>query len=161
MRVNKVDLLNNYDKGYSRIKDTLNQIPREVYDYKPTPTNWSIREVLVHVTDSEANSYVRIRTAISESGNSISSYDQEKWAIKLLYEAQNIEENLELFRYLRKTTYQILKNLPDEVWSNSIVHPERGKLTLLDYFWIVVEHIDIHVKQILRNYETWQMKTLS
>jgi len=39
---------------------------------------------------------------------------------------QDTQQTLELFRLLRETTYRILKSLPDEVWQNTLLHPERG-----------------------------------
>ena len=129
----KQELITEYLKGYELITNTIDPLPREVFDFKPAPDKWNIREIITHIVDSDINSYVRFRIAIAESGKQVTAYDQDKWANALLYEIQSIDDNLELFKFLRKNTYKLLINLSDETWDNFFLHPERGKLTLLDH----------------------------
>src|SRR5437870_1388877 len=112
-----------YLSGYEKLKSSLTSFPQELIDWKPAKNKWSIREILVHLVDSEANGFVRVRLAISQNGRTITPYDQDIWAEKLYYSEQNIEDNLELFRLLRKTTHDLLSKLPEEKWNNYYMHP--------------------------------------
>ncbi len=149
------EILEKYKNGYIRLIDILYNIQSEAYDYKPAPGKWSIREVIIHVVDSEVNGFIRLRKAIAESGSSIAPYEQDRWAEFLHYEAQSIDENLELFKILRSLTYKLLLQIKEEEWDNYFMHPERGKTMLENYLRLLNDHVDVHIKQILRNYDSW------
>lgn len=48
-----------YGQAYELLSAALKQFPREMWQYKPGPERWSIHEIMVHLADSEANSYIR------------------------------------------------------------------------------------------------------
>lgn len=154
MQDNKI--LETYNNGYNKLLDVLYNIPTEAIDYKPAPDKWSVREVIIHLVDSEANGFVRIRKALAENGTPITPYDQDKWAQSLHYDSQSIDENLELFKILRNLTCRLLKQIQDDEWNNYMAHPERGNISVIDYINELIEHVDTHIKQILRNYDSWK-----
>src|SRR5215211_4539855 len=104
-----------YGKGFDLLIETLDDIPHEMWTFKPEPNEWSVREVLVHLADSESNAALRARKLIVEPGGTLMGYDQNKWAAELDYHEQSYEDALEVVRLARKTTYQLLKKQPDEV----------------------------------------------
>jgi len=154
--MDKNKLLEAYKSGYNDLQNSLREFPIEMLDYKPSPDKWSIKEIIIHMVDSEINGYLRCRKIIAESGSAISPYDQEAWADKLHYTSRSIDTNLELFRIIRIVNYSLLLNLPDETWSNHIMHPESGRITLKDYLKIYADHVDIHTKQMRRNFDEWK-----
>src|SRR5579862_7372033 len=101
-RQERNQLIESYGKAYETLVNALPEFPKEMWQWKPSPEKWSIHEILVHITDSEANSFVRCRRLIAEPGSGVYGYDQYKWAVKLNYHGQSIEDNLELFKWLRK-----------------------------------------------------------
>ena len=154
--MDKNKLLEAYKFGYNELQNSLREFPLEMWDYKPSPDRWSIKEIIIHMVDSEINGYLRCRKIIAESGSIITPYDQNAWADKLNYSSRSVDTNMELFRILRIINYSLLINLPEETWNNYINHPESGKITLMDYLKIYVDHIDVHTKQMRRNYENWK-----
>jgi len=146
----KVDI---FGRGYDELSAALKQIPREMWRRRPSPEQWSVHEIIVHLADSEANGYVRFRKGIAESGAPILAYDQVSWTEKLNYLDQNAEDSLELFKSLRNSTYAILKNLPDSTWQNTVNHPKRGIMTLENLLDLHNDHVSRHVGQIKRTYE--------
>jgi hypothetical protein len=81
-RNEKIEL---YGRGYDLLLETLKDIPREMWKFKPAPKEWSVYEVLVHLADSESNAALRARKLIVEPGGTLMGYDQEQWAIDLDY----------------------------------------------------------------------------
>lgn len=148
--------LKNFKDGFEKLRTALQNYPKQVFDYKPSSVEWSIREILIHLADSEANAYTRCRKILAEPGSEIMVYDQDKWADELNYKNQDIDLALELFADLRIVTYILLKSLPDDKWSNYIIHPERGKLTLEQWLEIYSNHVDVHINQMNRNLAAWQ-----
>ena len=154
--MDKNKLLEAYKFGYNELQNSLREFPLEMWDYKPSPDRWSIKEIIIHMVDSEINGYLRCRKIIAESGSAITPYDQNAWTDKLNYSSRSVDTNMELFRILRIINYSLLINLPEETWNNYINHPESGKITLMDYLKIYVDHIDVHTKQMRGNYESWK-----
>ena len=95
-----------------------------MWDFRAEPGCWSIREHVVHITDSEVNSYVRCRRFIAEPGQPLMAYDENIWASALDYSSRNTDDALELFRLLRSQTHAIVKSLPESAWANTCYHPE-------------------------------------
>ena len=67
-RDEKIEL---YGKGFDLLLESLKDIPREMWKFKPEPKEWSVHEVLVHLADSESNAALRARKLIVEPGGSI------------------------------------------------------------------------------------------
>ena len=140
-----------YGKAYDELAAFLKTLSKEEIAYKPAPDKWSAHEIVVHIADAEANSYTRLRKALAEPGGMIFAYDQDAWANNLDYSHQNFDDHLELFRLLRKTCYDLIKNMPEEKWNNQYNHSEYGLVGLDKWLDIYVKHIPGHIAQIKRN----------
>ncbi len=155
-RDEKIEL---YGKGYDLLMQTLKDIPQEMWKFKPEPKEWSVHEILVHLADSESNAALRARKLIVEPGGLLMGYDQDKWAIELNYHDQSWEDALETVNLVRKTTYKLLKQQPDEVFENSVTHPEYDEpYTFEKWLSIYSGHIPGHIEQIKNNYKIWRDK---
>ncbi len=147
--------IESYGKAYQNLTSALKQYPREMWQFKPAPEEWSIHEILVHIADSEAHSYTRCRRFIVEPGSLVVGYDQERWASELNYHDQSVEDALELFMVLRHMTYLLIRKLPDSVWLNTVEHSENGTITLEDWLKAYESHIPAHIQQMQSTYQAW------
>jgi len=152
----RTERIDSYSKGYEKLAAALNEIPKEMWNFKPAPNKWSVHEIIIHMADSEANSFSRARKIICEPSSTIMAYDQDTWAVKTKYSGQNTNDALELFKNLRKMTYNVIKDLPDSTWCNYIIHPENGRMTLDDWLGVYENHVAVHVYQMKRNLNEWQ-----
>jgi hypothetical protein len=148
-----------YGRGYDLLKAALAEVPAEAMKFKPEPTEWSVHEVIIHIADSESNAALRARKLIVEPGGILMGYDQEKWADVLNYHDQNLEDALEITRLARKSTYELLKRLPEEVFTHAVVHPEMTEPYTFDrWLDIYSRHIPGHIEQIWNNVKLWKNK---
>ena len=155
-RNEKIEL---YGQGFSLLVEMLKDIPREVWGFKPTPTDWSIHEVILHLADSESNAALRARMLIVEPGGTLMSYDQALWADTLNYHDHNFEDALEVTRLARKTTYELLKRQPDKIFTHFVIHPEyEDPYTFDKWIDIYSAHIPGHIEQIQNNIKLWKSK---
>lgn len=153
-RNEKIEL---YGRGVELLKAALKEVPQEAMKFKPTPTEWSVHEIIIHISDSESNSALRARKMIVEPGGTLMGYDQDQWAIELNYHDQNFEDALETTRLVRKTTYELLKKQPDEVFNHALKHPElEGAYTFEKWLNIYSGHIPAHIAQIQNNMKLWR-----
>jgi len=152
-RLRKIE---SYGQAYAQLIAALPHFPREMWQYRSSPDRWTIHEIIVHIADSEANSYARCRRFIAEPGSTVMAYDEMAWAQRLNYHAQSPAAALELFRQLRSSSYELIKTLPKPIWANTIVHPENGVMTMDEWLDIYDRHIPDHIAQMHHVYVAWQ-----
>ena len=153
-RNKKIEL---YGNGFDMLVEVLKDVPREIWQFKPTPTEWSVHEIIVHLADSETNAALRARKLIVEPGGTVMGYDQDQWANALDYHEHDLEDALEALRLARKTTYKLLKKQPDEVFEHIVWHPEyKEPYTFDNWLNIYSAHIPGHIEQIINNYKLWR-----
>jgi hypothetical protein len=148
--------IESYGKAYNLLAEALQKFPREMWQVRPAEDMWTIQEIVVHIADSEANSYVRCRRFIAEPGSAVMAYDEGQWAKALDYHSRSPETALELFRWLRQSSYDLIQTLPEEAWANQVYHPEYGLITLDDWLDTYEGHIPGHVAQMREVYAAWQ-----
>ena len=147
--------IESYGNAYAVLVEALQQFPREMWHFRVSPEDWTIHEIVVHITDSEVNSYIRCRRFIAEPEKPLMAYDEEQWAKALDYHSQSTDNALSLFKWLRGNTYQIIQSLPESTWANSVHHPENGTMTLDDWLDVYDSHVPEHIGQMQRVYQTW------
>jgi hypothetical protein len=153
-RNEKIEL---YGRGYDLLKAALAEVPLEAMKFKPEPTEWSVYEIIIHIADSESNAALRARKLIVEPGGTLMGYDQDAWANTLHYHDHNFEDALEVTRLARKTTCELLKRQPDEVFTHSLIHPEyEAPYTFEQWINIYSAHIPGHIEQIKNNVMLWK-----
>ena len=147
--------IESYGSAFDELTAALKAFPTEMWQFRDEHGCWSIHEHVVHITDSEANSYIRCRRLVAESGEPLMAYDENTWASELDYHEQSVEDALQLFKWLRHKSYTLIKSLPESAWSNTAYHPENGDMTLDDWLDVYAVHVSEHVGYMRENYETW------
>ena len=153
-RESKIEL---YGKGFDMLVHVLQDIPRDIWKFKPAPDEWSIHEAIIHLADSESNAALRARMLIVEPGGTVMGYDQDQWVTALSYHDQDLEDALDIVRLVRKTTHALLKKQPDEIFEHIVMHPEYNEpYTFENWLNIYSAHIPGHIEQIMNNYKMWK-----
>ena len=148
-------MLESFGRAPALLAGTLRQLPKRMWLFKPSTERWSVHEIILHLADSEAGSYVRCRHLIAEPGRPIFSFDSARWAMSLGYFHQSTREALEIIQRLRKMTHALLVTVPDPVWLHTMEHPREGEISLERWVERQEAHVPKHVEQMVRNYETW------
>lgn len=156
----RLEKVEQYGRGFEQLLTALYQVPPEAMKFKPSPSDWSIHEIIIHLADSETNSALRARKLIVEPGGMLMAYDQDKWAITLNYQEQSLEDALATTRIARKSTYELLKRQPEEIFSHWLHHSEMDEPYTFD-LWLDIysRHIPVHIEQIRNNVKFWEGKT--
>lgn len=147
--------IESYGKAYDFLVENLKKFPAEMWHFKSAKNPWSIHDIIVHITDSEANSYIRCRRFIAEPGKEVLAYDENLWVAALDYGSQSAEEALELFKVLRRNSYNLIKGLPEATWTNTVYHPENGAMTFDDWLDTYDRHVPDHVEQMQKTFAEW------
>ena len=107
-----------------------------------------MRDVLVHLADTELVRAVRLRQMLSEEEPAFFAYDESTWKKRLHYLWRSPDAALSLFQQTRFSNAELLRQCDRPSWARTAKHPDRGLLTLGDMLRIGVEHVDAHVEQI-------------
>lgn len=148
MEAARRELLEKYRSGPGKLERSVDGLSDNELEFRPTPGKWSIREIIIHLCDSEIVGAYRIRKILGDDDAVLTSYDQDNWSARLNYGKRNLENALELFRLLRKSTGELFEDLAAEDWMRVGIHEEHGKMTLTDLLQLYADHCENHISQI-------------
>jgi len=140
-------LIKQYRDGYSAVAEALLKIDPEVLDARPTPGRWTVREIVHHLADSEMTAAVRLRLLLAEDRPTIRGYDQDEFAKRLHYDRPH-ETSLELFRWARESTAEILERMTPADWAREGTHTEAGRFGTETWLATYGPHAHRHARQI-------------
>ena len=140
-------LIKQYRDGYSEVAEALLKIDPETVDARPTPGRWTIREIVHHLADSEMTAAVRLRLLLAEDRPTIRGYDQDEFAKRLHYDRPH-ETSLELFRWARESTAEILERMTPADWAREGTHSEVGRFGTETWLETYGPHAHRHARQI-------------
>ncbi len=145
----RANLLDRYAGGADAVDRTLEGATETDLDRRPPSGEWTAREVVHHLADSEAMAYIRLRRLIAEDRPVIAGYDEPEWARRLHYD-RPIGSSLAVLRAVRAASLELLQGLDDDAWERSGTHTESGRYAVTDWLRIYASHSHDHADQIAR-----------
>ncbi len=105
-----------YGSVYETLINDLKCFPREMRQFRPATDHRSIHDIIVHIANSEVESYILCGRLLAKFAFALPDYDD----IKRIYDSgkhsQSIDEALASIKKLRLTTNSLIKTLPDVAW---------------------------------------------
>ncbi|HET7029194.1 MAG TPA: DinB family protein [Candidatus Limnocylindrales bacterium] len=145
----RADLIERYRTGAAAVEDAVVGITDAELDRRPPGDGeWTAREVIHHLADSEAMAYIRLRRLIAEDDPLIQAYDEPEWARRLHYD-RPIEPSLAVLAAVRAASAQLLESLSGAEWARTGTHGESGAYSVLRWLAIYAAHPAEHAQQIL------------
>lgn len=114
---------------------------------------WSARQCIHHMADSEAQSYARLRRLVAEpEGSIIQGYDEAAWANepKLAYADGPVENSIAVFAAVRAASLDVLKRLEESDLEKFGEHTEAGRYTIARWIETYTKHPYDHGDQLVR-----------
>lgn len=142
------ELIARYEQTITVLDEAIEGITPADLDRAPAPGKWTIRQILIHLADADIVLAGRIRAVAGEPDSRMPAFDQDKWAANMPYSKLPVEASLAVVRAVRTATTALLRTLPEEAWSRTGVHEQRGVLSLKDVVETAAKHGESHVRQI-------------
>jgi DinB superfamily len=142
-------LIDQYEDGFRAVSAALEAITDAELEAREAPGEWSPREIVHHLADSEMTSALRLRLLIAQDAPTLLGYDQEAF-VHHLYPDRPIAPSLAAFEAARAATAPILRRLSEEQWRRAGTHSESGRYTVEDWLRIYGVHAHDHADQIRR-----------
>ncbi len=118
---------------------------------------WTVRQLVHHLPDAHLNAYVRFKLALTEPTPTIKPFDQTNWAELPDAREGEVEPSLALLEALHTRWVVCIGALSPAEFGRTLLHPQRGTMTLDDVLALYAWHGRHHVAQItgLRERRGW------
>lgn len=146
----RADLIARYRAGPAAIKESLADITEAELDARTAPAEWTAREIVHHLADSEMTSAIRLRRLIAEEAPVIVGYDQEEFVRVFSYPGRPVAASFRAFAAARESTAEILDHLTEADWDRAGTHSESGRYSVADWLNLYAGHAHDHADQIRR-----------
>jgi DinB superfamily len=117
---------------------------------------WTVRQVVHHLADSHANSFIRFKLALTEDWPTIKPYDEAAWA-RLPDSRLPIDGSLVFVDTLHARWVALIQAMSEEDFDRGFNHPEIGRQNLAASLALYDWHSRHHVAHItsLRQRMAW------
>ena len=124
------DFADKYQEATNYFEKLVNSLKSTDLDTK-APGEWSARQIVHHMADSEAQSYARLRRLLAEpEGSIIQGYDESAWAESknLGYEELDITHSFAVTISVRNASADLIRRMSMADLEKFGTHTERGNL---------------------------------
>jgi hypothetical protein len=140
-------MITRYSEGPQALADALAAVPQGQLDSSQVAGEWTPRQIVHHVADSETMSYIRLRHLLAEDQPIIQGYDEAEFARKLHYE-RPVAASLAVIQAVRASSAALLAALSEDEWARAGTHSDSGSYTVTDWLRIYAAHCHDHAAQL-------------
>ena len=139
-------LIDEYVECGPRLRHAVAGLSPEELTARPGPGDWSILELVIHLTDSDAIAIDRMKRMLTEDDPPLLYADETAYVRRLAPHQQSLEDALTLFEVGRRQFARVLRKLPDEAFKRGGTHNRRGAMTVGELVEDYIGHVDHHLK---------------
>ena len=139
------------------LRTTLDEVPRlvatasaEQLTRAPAPGEWSPREVLHHLADTDLVSGTRLRMIVTQDRPTLVGYDQDAWTARFGGLDPDPRETIDRWQALRRANVRLCESLSPDEWQRVGVHSERGEESARLIVQLMAGHDRVHLDQFRR-----------
>jgi hypothetical protein len=114
---------------------------------RPEPAEWSVVELIGHMTDAELASSARYRWILAEDEPDLMPYDQDRWAHRFHSTKESLEPLLSVFDALRAANLRLWAASSAADRARVGQHLERGPESYELTFRLLAGHDRVHIAQ--------------
>ena len=137
-----------FEAGPAKVRAAVAGLTREELTARPGPGDWSILEVVVHLSDSDLIAYDRMKRMLIEDNPPLLYADENAYIAKLYPHDQDVEDAIVLMEVGRRQFARLLRKLPPEAFDRTGTNNRSGLKTVGGMVQSYVKHIDDHLKFI-------------
>ena len=139
--------VNNIESVPVLLKTAVSGLSKKQLDTPYREGGWTIRQIVHHIADSNINSYVRFKLALTEDKPVIKTWEQSDWAT-LEDTKLSVDVSLKLLESLHTRWVVFLRSLTPSDMKRSFVHPDGGEVSVAENIWNYSWHSLHHITQI-------------
>ncbi|HSE43630.1 MAG TPA: DinB family protein [Acidobacteriota bacterium] len=130
------------------LRELLDGVDLKTISKKPSESDWSPREILIHLIDTEFAWGFRYRVIMGENEPDLTPYDQNLWAKRFTYGDQDATQLIRAFTPLRRVNMELLQTVDPSLYEKKGKHPQYGFITVAQMIVHLAAHDLNHLQQI-------------
>lgn len=138
------------DEG-NKTMEFLKSLPQPKWSYRYAPGKWSIKEVVLHMIDTERIFAYRALSFARNEQAQLPGYDENTYAIASGAEERTAESLLEEFQTVQQATYSLFKNFTDDQMDKNGI-ANNNNVYVRGIGFIIVGHALHHMHIIKERY---------
>lgn len=129
----------------------LSGLTPEQADYRYAPDQWSIKEMLGHINDTERiMSYRALRISRGDE-TPLPGFEQDSYVLNGDFSARDFQDLVREFEYLRRANLLTFKVTSDEI-SQRRGTASGNPITVRALLYIMVGHLNFHLESLRNEY---------
>ena len=132
----------------SLLRVAVEGLSEEQLDTPYREGGWTVRQIVHHLCDSNVNSYIRFKLAVTEEEPTVKTWDQTRWAELVDGRTAPVEVSLDLLGSLHMRWVMFLRSLSEPDFHQRFHHSESGIVTVEENIWGYSWHCRHHTAQI-------------
>lgn len=141
-------------EAIARIQKDLREVvkffgkPKAMLKKSYAPRKWSMRQILVHLSDTQSVYLERLRRLAADDRAVLQGFDQDLWAERLRYDVRDLKLAKQQFQVASAGIVELLRHLDNDVDSNTGTHSEAGPKTFAQIYQTIAGHTAHHMEQV-------------
>lgn len=131
------------------IRALLAGITQEEAQVKPSPTSWSVLEVICHLYDEEREDFrEHLDFILHRQNEGYHAIDPQAWITERKYNEQNFMAMQEKFFVERKKSFEWLNQIANSDWDITYTS-QYGSVSAGEMFSGWIAHDNLHIRQLV------------
>ena len=150
-KVPDIDIIDALGMQIDSFSKLLTGITEEKSQHRYAPGKWSIKELTVHILDTERIMAYRALCISRNEKNSLPGYDHDEYVREIDYSKITMKGLLEEFIVLRKSNILMLKNFTEEMCSRKGLANQKP-ITVRALAYVIYGHAQHHLNILKEKY---------
>jgi uncharacterized damage-inducible protein DinB len=142
------DVLAALENNYITTQQFLKSIPEEKGDYRYASGKWSVKQVIMHMSDTERVFAYRALSIARGDSTPLPGYDENSWAENHASEKRTLTGVVEEFLSLRQSTIPLVKSFDEKMFGRKGT-ANNNPASVAALVYIIAGH-ELHHLNVLR-----------
>ncbi len=129
----------------------VRNIPKDKEHHRYAPNKWSIKEVIGHNTDTERLIVNRALRIARNDQTPIPGFDEDAYVVATDFNSKSMEDLIEDFIIMRKSTISLFKSLSDEELMRIGIASNKS-VSARALFYFMIGHVRHHENLLKERY---------
>ena len=136
------------ESNYKITQQFLKSIPEEKGDYSYADGKWSVKQVIIHITDTERVFAYRALSIARGDNTALPGYDENVWADNCAAEKRTLADVVEEFLSVRQSIIHLVKSFDDELLSRKGI-ANNNSASVIALAFVIAGH-ELHHLNVLK-----------
>lgn len=133
------------------VSQTLTGLPDAKADYRFGPNEWSVKEMIGHINDTERIFAYRALRVVRNDQTPLHGFDQDPYVAESNFSARTLPDLVEEFVLQRRANVLTFKNMPPDFYMRRGT-ASGNPFTVRAILYTMIGHVNHHLESLRSNY---------